>query len=397
MQRPTTPVHSNTAPPDHSSPVTGIPRYFAEEERDQVQEFAYDEEFQLADFESWEALIDFLDHSSNEPIDLSQIPNITNWSAETYLEAANEIAKSIQASHFSGSDTLVFKNTEDTSHPEHVTDTDCRPDFIAAFEADFKGKQTPWPYIRLTGEHASKGKTRKDQEKQGMSYLHYLLLARPDLYVAQGMFTSKKDIVFLVGIGGQGVRSLTVKWSSEELSKLMYAFIFCLYRPDKFADPSYKIGHDKDNRVTYTIKLQIEAEADGVPTDQQVVLCRDFLPIYASSPFGTRTHVFSNPDSNVKINGKPLTVLKDQFCRVGTRFHEHGILEHVHTQKEVPGVVEAVYNEVISPPVSKPVEREKRRLGMGQCGEPFMTIPNIKTMLEVMFDTLEGPSSPSTT
>ncbi|KAG9048044.1 hypothetical protein FS837_000932 [Tulasnella sp. UAMH 9824] len=414
-QRSTTPVRPNQVPPSHSSPVTRVPRYFAEHKRDQVQAFAYDEKLhKLQDFESPDGFLDFLHGSSDEPIPLSSIPHINKWSPQTFLNAANRIAKSIKSEHFSTSNTLVFKYTEDKSHLGHVTDTGCRPDFIAAFDADFNEKML-WPYIHLTGEHASKGKTREDQKRQAISYLHYLLLARPDLYVAQGMLTSKTGIIFLVGIGGHGIRSFAVCWSCKELTKLMYAFIFCLYRPGRFADPSYGIGRVQGNQVTYTIKIPAIPGVDGVTTDQQVVLCSDFLPIYAASPFTTRTHVFSNPNSKVTISNKRLTVLKDQLCRVGTRFHEHEILKRVHGQEEkvsgveeekvpgveeekvpgveeekVPGVVEAVYNAVIKLPlVGEPIRREKHRLGMGQYGDPFMTIPNVKVMLEVVFDILE--------
>lgn len=411
MQRPTTPVESNPATPSQSSPVTRVPPYFAEQKRDQVQVFAFNKELhKLRDFESSKGFLDFLHGSSDGTIPLLSIPHINKWSPQTFLNEANTIAKSIQSERrhrlfplgvsskllsgldFSTSDTLVFKNTGDKSHPGHVTDAECRPDFIAAFDAHFTNKKALWPYIRLTGEHASKGKTRECQTQQAISYLHYLLLARPDLYVAQGMLTSQTGIKFLVGIGGYGVRSFGVGWSCKELTKLMYAFIFCLYRPGKFADPSYEIGHVKDNQVTYTIKIPAIPEGDAVAAGQQMVICRDFLPIYASSPFATRTHVFSKPDSEVTINDKRLTVLKDQLCRVGTRFHEHRILERVHTQEgKVSGVVEAVYHAVIDLPlVGEPIRREKHRLGMGQYGDPFMTIPNVKAMLEVVFDILEG-------
>ncbi|KAG8934076.1 hypothetical protein FRC01_005237 [Tulasnella sp. 417] len=364
----------------------------AEHKRHHVQVFAYDEELhELRDFKSSGTFLDFLHHSSSKPIPLSSTPEIHDWSLKTFFKAANTIAQSIKNEHFSTSDTLVFRSTGDKSLSGHVTDPECMPDFIAAFNEYFENEAMLWPYIRLTGEHASKGKTRKDQEKQAISYLHYLLLARPDLYVAQGMLTSKTGITFLVGIGGHGVRSLLVDWSNKELSKLMYAFIFCLYRPDKFADPSFEIGHVKDGQVTYTIKLPIKPGVDEVPTDQQVVIFREFLPIYAGSPFETRTHVFSNTDSEVTINNKRLTVLKDQFCREGTRFNEYDILKHVHAEEKVPGVVQAVYNDIIAPPdVDEPIVKKKHRIGMGQYGDPFMTIPNVKAMLEVAFDILEG-------
>jgi len=49
---------------------------------------------------------------------------------------------------------------------------------------------------------------------------------------------------------------------------------------------------------------------------------------------GTRTQILSNPDSEVKVtqvNGERLTVLKDQLCRIGTRFDEFTILKKIHS------------------------------------------------------------------
>jgi hypothetical protein len=116
----------------------------------------------------------------------------------------------------------------------------------------------------------------------------------------------------------------------------------------------------------------------------------DFRAIYAGNPFATRTHVLSNPSSKVMLkgDGRPLTVLKDQLCRIGRRFDEQTILSEIHRSMRVPGVVEAVGGEIIEAPLSP--EREKRRLGLRQTGSPFTSIPTAKKMLEMLFDVLEG-------
>jgi hypothetical protein len=109
--------------------------------------------------------------------------------------------------------------------------------------SDWGGKDaTLWPCIRLVtlvGEKESQGKKPDDQERQAMTYLHYLLLARPDLHVAQGLFTSKSEVMFLPRIGGVGIHTLSVGWGSTELHRLIYAFIYRLYDPGDFADSSY--------------------------------------------------------------------------------------------------------------------------------------------------------------
>ena len=111
---------------------------------------------------------------------------------------------------------LKFKPTGHVYPRGHVTDTECRPDITAAFETDWtKDNTTLWPCIRLAGERASKGKSRDTQEKQAISYLHYLLLARPDLHVAHGLLTREDTITFLGGIGGYGVRSFEIPWTRK--------------------------------------------------------------------------------------------------------------------------------------------------------------------------------------
>jgi hypothetical protein len=113
--------------------------------------------------------------------------------------------------------------------------------------------------------------------------------------------------------------------------------------------------------------------------------CPGFYPIYARNPFGTRTHILSNP--NFKVN--ELTVIKEQFCRPGRRFEELTILkDYIHKPEQVPGVVVAAYGETIKPPESR--KRRKYRLGLGESGSPFTSIPTLSNVLETLFDVLEG-------
>ncbi|KAI0270073.1 hypothetical protein BGY98DRAFT_1100936 [Russula aff. rugulosa BPL654] len=215
-------------------------------------------------------------------------------------------------------------------------------------------------------------------EVQAISYLHYLLLARPDFYVAQGLLISNDGVTFLFGIGGAGIRDFKVEWAHKDFYKLLYAFIYRLYEPGDFADPSYiKTDSDKKTAAKYTIKI---AHPQGTKE------CHGFYPIYAGNPFATRTHVLSNP--NFKVENDDLTILKDQFCRVKRRFQEITILkEYVHNPKRVPGVVVAVYGEKIDLPQSE--ERCKQRLGLRESGSRFTSIPTLYKVLETLFDVLE--------
>jgi len=283
---------------------------------------------------------------------------------------------------------LVFKNTANQIPQGHVTDTICRPDITAAFRDHWQGINTTWPLIRLAGEDASKEKSKEEHKIQSVSYLYYLLLARPDLHVGQGMLISENGVHFLLGVGGVGVWELAVGWESTNIYKLMYVFVYRLYEPGHFADPSYlHVEPDDETFVKYTIRITGTRDSgEGYTID-----CPGFFPIYASSPFGSRTHILSNPSSDVKVNGQPLTVLKDQLCRRGTRFDEWSILARIHGPGKVPSVVEAVHTETIDLPLSE--GRQKTRLGLRQSGNPFLSIPTVEKMLRTLFDVLEGSSN----
>jgi hypothetical protein len=169
----------------------------------------------------------------------------------------------------------------------------------------------------------------------------------------------------------------------------MYAFVFRLYDPGDFMDHSYVIMDPLDGRVTYTIRISLEIEVDGVKTEKELE-CPGFVPIHATNPFGTRTHILSNPHSTIRIGDRVLTVFKDQFCRPDPRFDEYGVLTHIHGPETMPGVVEAVYHKLIEIPERFNVSRQKHRIGLRQLGSPITSVPNLKGMLEIVFDVLEG-------
>ena len=328
----------------------------------------------------------------------NQIPDSPHSpSIDGFCSLANDIARSIKAKRehhllciylsltthdfsldFPNDDNLlVFKDTGNKTPNGHVTGTKCRPDITAAFEKDWiTVDSTDWALIRLAGERASKGKTLDTQKKNAATYLHYLLLARPDFLVAQGLLTTTSAVIFLVGIGGVGIRQLKVEWRNKNLYKFLYAFIYRLYDPSHFADPSYtRTGFDKEtSEAIYTVHIKMKEYPN-------------FRTIHARNPFTTRTHVLSNP-SPTKGDDRFLTVFKDQLCRTGRRFNERTILTKIHQPMNVPGVIEAVDGEIIAAPLSP--GREKHLLGLRQAGSPFTSIPTAKKILETLFDLLEG-------
>jgi hypothetical protein len=327
---------------------------------------------------------------------------------------------------------VVFKKTEFKIPTDHVTGTKCRPDITAAFQTAFDVKgQTSWPSIRMVGEWASTGTTKEKQKRKAFSYLHFLLLARPDLYIAPAIFASETEIIFIVGIGGFGIRCLKKTWTDGDLPTLLYAFIYRIYKPGFFADPTcISTPITNDGPLTWTLFIKVKSgdhstkenaaddaiggeaktdlgevevvgvgAAEGSAKDaitENEVKCGNFRHIYGCNPFGTRTHVFTTTQP-VKIDDRheDFTVIKDQLCKTGTRFLEHEILRKIHVPQSVPGVVEGVCHEIIQPPpevAALNIGRDKHRHGLRQTGAPFEAIPTVREMLQTAYDTIEGKS-----
>ncbi|KAG9013494.1 hypothetical protein FRB90_006014 [Tulasnella sp. 427] len=366
-----------------SSPVKSS-KHYAEHNRD--------DESKSSDFETGATLLKFL-RQGEKGITAPRRPKDFKFSKKGFAQAASSIAASVKERHFNESPLLVFKETGDDAPLGHCVRTSCKPDIIAAWKGHFDGEKPPlWPLIRLVGEDASKGMSRKYQDGQAKSYLHYLLLARPDLYVAQGILVNTTQITLQVGIGGHGIRSLVVNWTDKALFRLLYVFIYRLYSPGQFADPTYTRVDTLRDSVIYTVTIMQDIKVAGVPNgEKKQVVCPNFAPIFASNPFGTRTHVLFNPDSEVSLSGssKKLRVLKEQLCRIGTRFDENAIIEHIHESGIVPGFVQALHHEENKLPLSNIVSSAGRRLGMCQYGTAFDTIGTALEMLYTVYDLLE--------
>ena len=206
---------------------------------------------------------------------------------------------------FPNSDLLVFKDTGNKTPNRCIMGTKCRPDITAAFEKDWiTDDYMDWALIRLMGE-TSKGKPREIQMKNVAMYLHYLLLARPNFLVAQGLLITMRSVMFLMGTGGVGVQQLKVNWEDKDLHKFIYAFIYRLYDPSHFADPSYV--RTRFNKETYEASYTVDFSTKKFP---------GFRTIHAKNPFTTRTHVISNPSLTQGADRSP-TVIKEQLCRTG--------------------------------------------------------------------------------
>ncbi|RXW24213.1 hypothetical protein EST38_g1661 [Candolleomyces aberdarensis] len=298
-------------------------------------------------------------------------------------------------------------------------------------ETDSK-KHVIWPCIRLAGENASKSDTKPGQVQHATTYLDLLLLSRADFRGGFGLRLTETHMSIIVAIGGsQLVINFSFSWTGAYVRRAAYALVYRLYDPGRWLDPEIKMVYHKAGKpfCTYNISFPGEGESDGqtdtgagadaagggvsargqkgriravthdgrerdAKQEQQTARMRVFLSDYSclhgSCTFGTRTHVFVHQPlkspNDVKVGRRAPRVVKIQLCRDNLRFDEIDILNNIHRDGKIPGVVRLACHERLPSIVAG---REQFRLGLEQRGSPFMSIKTPRQMLMVAYDALE--------
>ncbi len=186
---------------------------------------------------------------------------------------------------FQNHSLLVFRSTGNKPHRGHVMEFSASP--ILLPHSGSIGELTILRSGHVSNSLVNTHPKESPRSSRRDRRFHYLLLVRPDLHVAQGLLTSKNGIMFLIGIGGGGIRCFSVRWDNAH--ELMFAFIFRLYKAEHFGDPSYlKMVPDfQENYVTYTIRitLAVKTHVGGIETEQKKSIeCPNFCPIYTTNP-----------------------------------------------------------------------------------------------------------------
>lgn len=77
--------------------------------------------------------------------------------------------------------------------------------------------------------------------------------------------------------------------------------------------------------------------------------CKGFRIEYAREAFQERAHIFANNETPPVLNGRRIPVIKDvyPFPGVDNGFSEVEIIENVHRNDGIPGVVRMVYAELV--------------------------------------------------
>lgn len=267
---------------------------------------------------------------------------------------------------------------------ENPVASQCRPDYVAVLEPNLTERGAPWPWMEVVGEKASKGD--KDPLQKTLSYLHYWLLARPERKAGAAFLVSSEGVtVFIAYQGNREVQCTLAKWGSSELQRLMFALVYRLYHSESSNWVNHEYMKKKDGNGDTVFDIRLNGSSP---------LLKDFKPVYSRTPFDTRTHIFVNPQSEAVVEGKPVTVVKDELARTGTRFTEKDVYERIHKNGPVPGVAQPSFHHVIKDTLHG--SRERRLTGLQEYGYGIMMAKTLRQVLEITFDVFECeyPRSP---
>ncbi|KAJ2913794.1 hypothetical protein MD484_g6624, partial [Candolleomyces efflorescens] len=307
------------------------------------------------------------------------------FSATNFIPCTNSLSRAIKNKYFASKDlgVLVLKYTESKTPSNHDSDTRSRPDYTMAFEKNWEGDRISWPLIELVGEKASAGDNEPDLKN--LTYLHYLMTARPDLNVVLGFLTTSTGITFYVAVQGTSpTRHSTIAWGAKDLPQMMFAFIYRLYRPGAWDKRNWSRDRAKVSRqrtlgpCTGTFQIRLKTLVG------QKIFSRGWRSEYSSNPFQTRTHVLVNVHSDITIDGKRVTVIKDQLCK-NTRFTEKEIYDQIHGDGPVPGAAQPVF--YAKSQVSD--SRTRHITGLHEYGRRILTVKTVDEMLRTVYDVLE--------
>ena len=184
----------------------------------------------------------------------------------------------------------MLRNTEYKTPLGHLTDTACRPDITAALEGHWYKGAVHWLFICLAGEKASVGESRSDQKQHAFSYLHYLLLARPDHYVAQGLLPSslqQRQVTFLLGLAAKVYDNSMSNGTTKTLtSYYMRSYIACMSLATSQIHRISRPSSTKKTKARYTIKITYPGgttEYRGCYSIYRSQLIHVFSPIHTSN------------------------------------------------------------------------------------------------------------------
>ena len=231
-------------------------------------------------------------------------------------------------------------------------------------------QKASWDELESVVEFVSKGTTVGKGTQQGVAYTSYLLQQRPDRVAVCGLYISLTRFS-LVLVDAANVYSTTLHWDDEQARELLLRVLYYVnVPPQSMIDPTVTRNTDR----TFTVKTKAQ-------TYKRCILQS------CGHPIGRRTVIF-------RCDG---VVIKEQYQRAAAANLEKTILDRVHKDGEMPGVVRVESFELVERDDGTSVKcgmdkwkRKKVRFVLQDEGTPFMEITTPYEALVTVWDALEG-------
>ena len=170
--------------------------------------------------------------------------------------------------------------------------------------------------------------------------------------------------------------------------KPLASYIYSLYKPPRehiVADPTITVSDAATRTDPPTWSVRVDD-----------VLYQHCQMISWDSLFGRRTTVFKHVAKDGCV-----TIIKDRFRDVTRRSKEDYLLEKIHADGTMPGVVRLLQKPLqvlaeggepilTAPRSTHSARRAKIRIVMGSTGRPLREVTSVKQLLMAFFDVVEG-------
>ncbi|KAI0076434.1 hypothetical protein K474DRAFT_1662954 [Panus rudis PR-1116 ss-1] len=304
-------------------------------------------------------------------------------------------------------DPIVFVDHHQHSPAGHPRDYKEVPDILALrkfnelAEYSFTTKKNPQlryrhlPYHRVLSVIESKTEyTMRQGRPQAVSYMLSHMDARPDMPGLYALTVNPNFYQVLWGDASGICASPTLSWSDTDP---LIAYVRSLYRP-----PAAHQLRDPSIHSPTLAPLSTESDQQRIlwSVDHHGKTYPRCHVIFNGTTLGRRTAVFSSYDES----SKSTVIIKDYYKDVKRRFDEVELINRIHEDGLVPGVVRLLDTDtsecdvklpdgtpIATPrPASETVRhRTKKRVVMLSTGEKLYQAKSVKDLLMAIYDAVE--------
>ena len=263
----------------------------------------------------------------------------------------------------------------------------------------------PYPLVRTAVEMKP---PREDGRAQAISYAWYIFEACPHV-VGMYVLSTRPQYYQVIWADAAGAVS-SPRYGWENLIPLV-SYVYSLYSPpkghyllDSTIEPRVSPGGDLIKALLHKVGPEKPQLKWNVTVNSRVY--EDCRLIVWSGGFGRRTTVFQTEPKNAT---EPCLVIKDMYRDEARRFSEKQIIDLIHSDGIVPGVVRLVAHEEVKSSVhggeatpirtvgtvmhqGKLAHRVRTRLLLGSSGEPLSRAKSLGDLLKAIYDTVESES-----